>query len=104
MEHRLGELAEPYRTGRGGRYLKAGKVLAAAGAVGAVLGRRNRMLSAAAGAALVASSACERLGVFHGGMESARDPRYTVSMQRRRIESRGPIAERAGSPSVAASV
>jgi hypothetical protein len=103
MEHRLGELAEPYHTGRAGRYLTAAKVLGAAGAIGALVGRRNRIASAAAGASLVAASACERLGIFHGGMESARDPRYTVSMQRRRVDERR-RDERANSASVAASV
>jgi hypothetical protein len=104
MDQRLGDLAEPYRSGRGGRYLRAAKVLAVAGAVGTVVGRRSRLASALSGAALVTASACERLGVFHGGVASARDPAYTVSMQRRRLDERRAIEGRAQPQSVSASV
>jgi hypothetical protein len=39
----------------------------------------------AAGAALLAGSACTRFGIFRAGLESARDPKYTVQPQRRRL-------------------
>jgi formate-dependent nitrite reductase membrane component NrfD len=88
-EHRLGEVAEPYRTGKGGALLRAARVLTAGGAItGAVLGRRSRVASALAGASLLAGSLCAKLGVFHAGVDSANDPKYTVAPQRRRVEQR----------------
>lgn len=86
MERRMGFTAEPYSQGRGGTYVRAGKVLSVAGLAGAVLGRRSRLVSRAAGAALVAASAATRWGIYHAGMHSAQDPRYTVTPQRERIE------------------
>jgi polysulfide reductase-like protein len=85
MEHRIGMVAEPYSQGRGGAYMKAGKALALLGTAGAILGQRNRIAAAASGAALVASSAVTRWGIFHAGMASARDPKYTVIPQRERL-------------------
>jgi hypothetical protein len=86
MEERVGDLvAEPYRTGKGGAYVRAGEVLTVAGlAFGAGLGRRSRLAAAAGGAALMAASACTRWGIFHAGLESTKDPRYTIEPQRRR--------------------
>jgi hypothetical protein len=97
MEKRIGKLAaEPYHHGRGGRYMKLGEVLAGAGLAGALLGQRNRVASALAGAALIASSAATRWGIFHAGLASAGDPKYTVVPQRdrlrRRAEAAGPGA------------
>jgi predicted MFS family arabinose efflux permease len=56
------------------------------GALGAVLGARSRVLSALSGAALLASSAATRFGIYHGGVASAKDPKYTVAPQRQRLE------------------
>ena len=84
MERRLGMVGEPYREGLGGRYLKAGKALAVAGIVGSHLGKRSRLGNLASGVALAAASACTRFGVFHAGLASAEDPRYTVVPQRER--------------------
>ncbi|MFD6952390.1 polysulfide reductase [Nocardiopsis sp. TSRI0078] len=88
MEHRMGLSGEPYRRGRAGVFVRTAKALTLAGAAGAVLGRRSRLLSAVSGAALLAGSACTRLGVFHAGKQSAADPRYTVVPQRRRMAER----------------
>ena len=85
MERRMGATAEPYAIGTGGRYVRAGKVLSIAGLAGGLLGRRSRAVSTLSGAALVAASAATRWGIFHGGVESARDPRYTVVPQRARL-------------------
>lgn len=86
MERRIGTLiAEPYHHGRGGTYMKLGQALAAAGLAGAALGRRHRVVSALAGAALLGSSAATRWGIFHAGLASARDPRYTIVPQRERL-------------------
>ncbi|MGB6244574.1 MAG: nitrite reductase, partial [Gordonia sp. (in: high G+C Gram-positive bacteria)] len=49
---------------------------------------RRRALAALSGAALVAASACTRFGVFHAGIESAHDPRYTIEPQKRRLAAR----------------
>jgi Polysulphide reductase, NrfD len=85
MKKRMGMVAEPYSSGKGGLLLRAGEVLALAGAAGAVVGRRNRLASALSGVALLAASVATRFGIFHAGMDSARDPRYTVEPQRERL-------------------
>ena len=90
MEHRLGALAEPYRTGRSGRLARA--ALAATGtgaglALASGLVRRRawrRPLAIAAGALTMAGSALERFAVFEAGVASARDPAATIEPQRRR--------------------
>lgn len=92
MERRLGFIAEPYRKGRAGRLMKIGEGLAAAGSASALLGRRGgrrgRTADAAAGAMLLAGSACTRFGIFSAGVASADDPRYTVQPQRERLRAR----------------
>ncbi|WBC06170.1 NrfD/PsrC family molybdoenzyme membrane anchor subunit [Micromonospora sp. WMMA1976] len=88
VENRLGLLSEPYTQGTPGKLLRAGRALTAAGVVGALVGRRSRMLSALSGGALIAASVCTRFGIFHGGVASARDPRYTVVPQRERADRR----------------
>jgi hypothetical protein len=90
MERRVGLVAEPYSSGRGGTYVKAGKVLSMLGVTGAVLGRRSRLASALSGAALLAASAATRWGIYHAGMASADDPKYTVIPQRQRLTQRTP--------------
>ncbi|MFF5216178.1 NrfD/PsrC family molybdoenzyme membrane anchor subunit [Micromonospora sp. NPDC000442] len=94
VENRLGLLGEPYRTGRAGRLLRAGRALTVAGVAGAVLGRRSRLVSAVSGAALLAASVATRFGVFHAGVASARDPKYTVLPQRARLDRRAAEPER----------
>ena len=42
----------------------------------------------AGGAATLAGAACELWAIFRAGFESARDPKYTVLPQRRRVEER----------------
>lgn len=96
MTRRMGMVAEPYHTGRGGGYVRAGQVLGALGATGAALsgtpavpaGRARRIVAAASGAALMGASIATRWGVFHAGLASARDPRYTVVPQRQRLNER----------------
>ncbi len=87
MEERLGAVAEPLREGRPGALLRASRALTLLGAgVGAALAGRSRPAGAAAGAMLLAASACTRFGIFQAGMASARDPAYTVGPQRERVE------------------
>jgi hypothetical protein len=64
MERCVGMTAEPSSQGRGGGYVRAGNILSGIGLVGALLGRRNRVLSGVSGAALMAASAATRWGIF----------------------------------------
>jgi hypothetical protein len=98
MEHRIGMVAEPYSEGRGGRYMKAGKALAVLGAAGAMLSRRSRITAAVSGAALAAASAATRWGIYHAGMASAGDPKYTVVPQRERLNERARSNGAGGNP------
>jgi formate-dependent nitrite reductase membrane component NrfD len=84
MTRRMGMVAEPYSAGRASAYLRTSQVLSAIGATGALLGRRSRTVSALAGAALLGASAATRWTVFHAGLASAADPKYTVVPQRLR--------------------
>ncbi len=86
MRRRVGFVSEPYAQGRAGAYVNAGRVLAVLGTAGAAVGRRNRVACALSGAALLAASGATRWGVFHAGMASARDPRYTLVPQRERLD------------------
>ena len=83
--HVIGMVAEPYHSGRGGMYMKAGEVLSVLGAIGSLASRRSRAVGAMSGAALLAASAATRWGVFHAGHASASDPKYTVIPQRERL-------------------
>jgi Polysulphide reductase, NrfD len=100
MTRRMGMAAETYRSGRAGGYIRAGQVLSVLGAAGALLGlaggRRGRAISTLSGASLLAASAATRWGVFHAGLASAADPKYTVVPQRERRDARQ--RERAGAP------
>jgi hypothetical protein len=81
-----GLLSEPYRLGRAGRLLRTARALTVAGVTGALLGRRNRLISALSGVALLAASVATRFGIFDAGVASAKDPKYTVVPQRERLE------------------
>jgi hypothetical protein len=52
-------------------------------------GTARRIVAGVSGAALIGASAATRWGVFHAGMASARDPKYTVVPQRERLDKRG---------------
>jgi DMSO reductase anchor subunit len=78
-------LAEPYEDGTTGAILRLAEFLTAGALAGAVLGGRSRAVSALSGASLLAASAMTRLGIFEAGMASARDPKYTIVPQRRRL-------------------
>ena len=90
MTQRIGMVAEPYHCGRAGMYMKAGEALTVLGMAGALAARRGRAVGALSGAALLAASAATRWGVFHAGLASAGDPRYTVAPQRERLRRRLP--------------
>ncbi|PFG66232.1 polysulfide reductase NrfD [Propionibacteriaceae bacterium ES.041] len=84
MKRRLGELAEPLEQPPAKRWHKTATVLTAAGAIGAAVFGGTRIGAALSGAALVGGSLATRFGIFHAGMTSAKDPRYTVRPQRAR--------------------
>ena len=88
MEQAMGLTAEPLHAGRAGQLMRLSRALTTAGAVGAVVGHRSRVLSALSGASLVAGSACTRFGIFEAGQESAKDPKYVVIPQRERLARR----------------
>ena len=87
MERRLGFLAEPYKRGRAGALATAAKALTAAGALTMLLRGRQRSGAVGAGALLLAGSLAERFAIFRAGLDSARDPRYTVVPQRQRVDA-----------------
>ncbi|PPJ13968.1 polysulfide reductase [Nocardia nova] len=89
MSRRMGLSAEPLHQGTAGRLMNAAKALSVFGAVvGGVGGRRSRTAAIIGGAAAVAGSACTRFGIFHAGVASAEDPKYTVIPQRERLAQR----------------
>jgi hypothetical protein len=89
MERRMDPVAaEPLHHGNPGRMLRWSERLVIAGGLGTVLGGRNRAIAVVSGLALAAASALTRFGIFEAGLESARNPRYTIEPQKRRLAAR----------------
>jgi formate-dependent nitrite reductase membrane component NrfD len=88
MEKRLGFLGEPYHEGKAGAYGRAAKLATAAGTGLMAVAGRSRWRTSVAGALLLAGSVCTRWSAYHAGFQSARDPKYTIVPQRRRVEER----------------
>jgi hypothetical protein len=88
LERQIGVPGETLHEGRAGRLLTAAKALTAGGAALTLVAGRWRPAAALAGAALLAGSAATRFGVFEAGIESAKDPRYTVIPQKQRLAAR----------------
>ena len=80
--------AEPLHQGRPGTLLRLSQGLAVAGGIGTLLGGRRRPVAAAAGLVLMAASALTRFGIYEAGIRSAKDPRYTIEPQKRRLAAR----------------
>jgi hypothetical protein len=89
MQERMGMVKEAYHEGKAGKYIRAAEIFTAAGAVLAGTSGRSRTRAALGGTALLLGSALTRFGIFEAGINSARDPRYTVVPQRERAASRG---------------
>ena len=90
MEQRLGEAGEVYRQGASGKLAWAAKGLAGTGSMLlARRGRRSRGAAAVGGALVCAGEVCLRYSVFKAGLQSARDPKYTVRPQRERANRAG---------------
>jgi formate-dependent nitrite reductase membrane component NrfD len=81
-------VAETLHEGRPGTLLRLSEALAVAGGIGTLLGGRRRGVAAVSGLALVAASALTRFGVYEAGVRSAKDPRYTIEPQKRRLAAR----------------
>ena len=89
MEQRLGELGEPYRTEAAGAYGRLARTLTISGGLLlAARAARSRSAAVAGSTMVLAGALCERWSVFKAGFQSARDPKYTVGPQRRRIARR----------------
>ena len=89
MERRMHPLvAEPLHHGGAGSKLRLAKALTAGGAVGAALVGRSRVGAGLSGLALLAGSVLTRFGIFEAGIESAKDPKYTVGPQKDRLAQR----------------
>ncbi|MFL5960262.1 MAG: NrfD/PsrC family molybdoenzyme membrane anchor subunit [Gaiellaceae bacterium] len=90
METRLGQVGEVYHQGAAGKLTWTAKGLATAGAVLlARKGRQSRTAAVVGGALVCAGELCLRWAVFKAGFQSARDPKYVVESQRRRVEREG---------------
>jgi hypothetical protein len=90
MERRLGEVGEVYRQGTAGKLSWAAKGLIASGAaLLATRGRGSRGAAALGGVLVCAGEVCLRYAVVKAGVQSARDPKYTVKPQRERAEREG---------------
>jgi hypothetical protein len=101
----------PGRAGRGGNdddqhgaaahRRRASELLTGAGLTGTVLLAGRSRLAAASGIALPTGRALQRFGAFSAGVESTKDPRYTVVPQRERLDAaeRGsPVGDGVGRP------
>ncbi len=88
MEHRMGMAAEAFSEGKAASLHKGAQVSLAAGVLASLAARRSRIAGRVAGILLLAGSALTRFAIFEAGMASARDPRYTVVPQRRRLQER----------------
>lgn len=90
LEEHLADLGidEPVTTGQGAGKLRMAKGLAIAGGLGTLLAGRSRVAAIASGTALAAASALTRMGIVEAGIESAKDPKYTVRVQKDRLDKR----------------
>jgi len=87
MEHKLGFVGEPYKTGTAGKLATVAKGLSVAGSALTLLAGRKRAGAVLGGGLVLAGGMCLRWAVYKAGFQSARDPKYTVAPQRRRLES-----------------
>jgi hypothetical protein len=94
MHRRLGELAEPYEeNGAAATLSKAARALSIGGAAAiAAAGPRRPAATGIGAAAVLTGALAERWSIFKAGFASARDPKYTVAPQRRRVEERAVAA------------
>jgi hypothetical protein len=90
MQLRLGGLGEVYRQGEARTFSRAARGMATAGAaLLATRGRKSRGAAVLGGALVCAGELSLRWAVFKAGKQSARDPKYVVESQRRRVRRDG---------------
>jgi formate-dependent nitrite reductase membrane component NrfD len=90
MELRLGKTGEVYRRGASGKLSWAAKAFTGTGAtLLATRGRKSRGAAALGGALVCVGELCLRYSVMRAGIQSARDPKYTVQPQRARADRDG---------------
>jgi formate-dependent nitrite reductase membrane component NrfD len=105
VEHGHGLVSEPYHLGKAGKLMRAAKAATVGGAGITALAGRTRAGSVVGGVLLAAGSLLTRMGVFEAGLQSAKDPKYTVIPQRERLAARQAASAAAeGDPHVAKSV
>ncbi len=86
MQRRLGFLAEPYRQAEAGTYKRLSSAATLAGAfVLARRGGRSRSAAVTGSALILGGELALRWSIFKAGLQSARDPDYTVRLQRQRL-------------------
>lgn len=88
MEHRLGELAEPYRQDEAGRFSRAARWLTLVGAATVGVAGRRRAGAVIGGALVLAGAVCQRWAVFRAGFQSAGHPKSLVAHQRQQRKVR----------------
>ena len=89
MHKRLGALDEPYRQqGPAAKYSKVARSLSLAGAAAILAGGGRRAATVAGGASILGGALAERWSIFKAGFASAKDPKYTVAPQRKRLSER----------------
>ena len=81
-------VVETLHQGKPGTMLRWAERLAVLGGVGAAVGGGRRPVAVGSGLALLTASALTRFGVFDAGIESAKDPKYTIEPQKRRLAAR----------------
>ncbi len=81
-------VAETLHHGHAGKLLKASEILTIAGGLGALVAGKHRAIAVASGVTLLAASALTRFGIFEAGIDSAKDPKYTIEPQKRRLAAR----------------
>jgi hypothetical protein len=88
MEAGLGLAGEPYHRGPAAKFNALAKLCTLAGAsLLATSAKRSRLAAIAGGGLVLAGEAALRWSVFKAGFQSARDPKYVVEQQRRRLSN-----------------
>jgi formate-dependent nitrite reductase membrane component NrfD len=86
MDRRLGFLARPYHEGAAGALRKVSVAATLAGAsLLARRGRRSRAAAAIGSSLILGGEVALRWSIYKAGFASARDPEYTVRLQRERL-------------------
>jgi formate-dependent nitrite reductase membrane component NrfD len=88
MQQRLGLVGEPYRKGLPAKLGWGAKAATTVGALLLARGKRSRKAAVAGSALVLGGEVLLRWSVFRAGFDSARDPKYTIVPQRKRLDER----------------